>query len=141
MAKRRIKNNSVILLFVLSCFCMVSFEKGWAADGIYDALISFLIYFFIFLFFYFLGWMGAGDVKLGAVVAFLFGLNDFFLVWVFSVFFALMYSCLESLTYFLGWESVREKLKSNDIGKKYVPYGACLGISSILMILKSEAGV
>lgn len=124
IANRRIKNKSIVLLFSLICFLKFFQEVDIGGVSIYDSLISFFVYSFSFLFFYKLNWMGAGDVKLVAVLAFFFGVQDFFVVWLISIALALGYVALVKIAYMAGWEVLRQKLTFKDVGKKYVPYGA-----------------
>lgn len=138
ITKRKIYNKSVILLFFA-----VFFEKFFSHQKIelnkfFEELLYFLIFFFIFLVFYFLKWMAAGDVKLGAVLAFFFGVQDFFVVWLISIALALGYVALVKIAYMAGWEVLRQKLTFKDVGKKYVPYGALLCFASMFFILKME---
>lgn len=138
IANRRIKNKSIVLLFSLICFLKFFQEVDIGGVSIYDSLISFFVYSFSFLFFYKLNWMGAGDVKLVAVLAFFFGLQDFFVVWLISIALALGYVALVKIAYMAGWEVLRQKLTFKDVGKKYVPYGALLCFASMFFILKME---
>ncbi len=138
IANRRIKNKSIVLLFSLICFLKFFQEADIGGVSIYDSLISFFVYSFSFLFFYKLNWMGAGDVKLVAVLAFFFGVQDFFVVWIISIALALGYVALVKIAYMAGWEVLRQKLTFKDVGKKYVPYGALLCFASMFFILKME---
>lgn len=138
IANRRIKNKSIVLLFSLICFLKFFQEVDIGGVSIYDSLISFFVYSFSFLFFYKLNWMGAGDVKLVAVLAFFFGVQDFFVVWIISIALALGYVALVKIAYMAGWEVLRQKLTFKDVGKKYVPYGALLCFASMFFILKME---
>lgn len=138
IANRKIKNKSIVLLFSLICFLKFFQEVDIGGVSICDGLISFFVYFFSFLFFYKLNWMGAGDVKLGAVLAFFFGVQDFFVVWLISIALALGYVALVKIAYMAGWEVFRQKLTFKDVGKKYVPYGALLCFASMFFILKME---
>lgn len=138
ITKRKIYNKYVILLFFA-----VFFEKFFSHQKIelnksFEELLYFLIFFFIFLVFYFLKWMAAGDVKLGAVLALFFGTQDFFMVWLVSIVMALVYVAMERVAYIAGWEVLRQKLTFKDVGKKYVPYGALLCFASMFFILKME---
>lgn len=138
IAKRKIYNKSVLFLLIV-VFCIKFFVLG--NYSFYDfkvEILSFFIYFSIFLFFYFFKWMGAGDVKLGAVLAFFFGVQDFFVVWLISIALALGYVALVKIAYMAGWEVLRQKLTFKDVGKKYVPYGALLCFASMFFILKME---
>lgn len=138
IANRRIQNKSIVLLFSLICFLKFFQEVDIGGVSIYDSLISFFVYSFSFLFFYKLNWMGAGDVKLVAVLAFFFGVQDFFVVWIISIALALGYVALVKIAYMAGWEVLRQKLTFKDVGKKYVPYGALLCFASMFFILKME---
>lgn len=138
IANRRIQNKSIVLLFSLICFLKFFQEVDIGGVSIYDSLISFFVYSFSFLFFYKLNWMGAGDVKLVAVLAFFFGMQDFFVVWIISIALALGYVALVKMAYMAGWEVLRQKLTFKDVGKKYVPYGALLCFASMFFILKME---
>lgn len=138
IANRRIKNKSIVLLFSLICFLKFFQEVDIGGVSIYDSLISFFVYSFSFLFFYKLNWMGAGDVKLVAVLAFFFGMQDFFVVWLISIALALGYVALVKIAYMAGWEVLRQKLTFKDVGKKYVPYGALLCFASMFYILRIE---
>lgn len=105
------------------------------------AFICFLFVLFVFLIFYKIGWMGAGDVKLGAVLAFIFGFDNFLWVWVFSIIMLIIYSVLIKIIYKLGYEKIGFKLAGGSCDGKYIPYGAFLSISSMLLILKSEVAI
>lgn len=138
IANRRIKNTSIIFSFSLMCFLKFFQESGIDVVSINDSLISFCVYFFSFLVFYKLNWMGGGDVKLGAVLAFFFGVQDFFVVWLISIALALGYVVLVKIAYIAGWEVFRQRLTFKDVGQKYVPYGALLCFASMFYILRME---
>lgn len=138
MVKRKIKNTSIVIL-ILFVFFGIFFCKGDVAlISINDRIISFSVCFVCFLIFYKLSWMGAGDVKLGAVLALFFGMQDFFVVWLISIALALGYVVLVKIAYMAGWEVFRQKLTFKDVGKKYVPYGALLCFASMFFILRME---
>lgn len=138
ITKRKIFNRSIVILLLI-----IFWSKFFSANNLWfneflESIASLFFYFFIFLFFYFLKFMGAGDVKLGAVLAFFFGLQDFFVVWLISIALALGYVALVKIAYMAGWEVLRQKLTFKDVGKKYVPYGALLCFASMFYILRME---
>lgn len=138
MVKRKIKNTSIVIL-ILFVFFLIFFYKGDAAlISIYNRIISFFVCFVCFLIFYKLSWMGAGDVKLGAVLALFFGFNNFFFVWLVSILMALLYAGFVQVSYVWGLERLRQRLIFGKNGKKYVPYGALLCFASMFFILKME---
>lgn len=138
ITKRKIYNKSVILLFITIFFVKVVFNQKLELNNFISGFSSFLICFLVFIIFYCLKWMAAGDVKLGAVLAFFFGMQDFFVVWIISIALALGYVALVKIAYMAGWEVLRQKLTFKDVGKKYVPYGALLCFASMFFILKME---
>lgn len=85
--------------------------------------------------------MGGGDVKLGSVLAFILGLNNFLWVWVVSIVFLIIYAVFVKIIYAFGYELIGLKLVGGSNERRYIPYGAFLSISSMLLILKSEAAV
>lgn len=141
ITKRRIYNVAIIVLFIASLIILFFGENSWSENNFKFSLISFFVFLVFFLLFYKIGWMGAGDVKLGGVLALLFGFYNFLWVWGLSIFLSLFYVGMVKVMYSCGQEVVRLKLTANDIGKKYIPYGAILSIASMLMILKVEAGL
>lgn len=140
ITKRKIYNKSIIFLFLVTLWLNFIFPRTWSVGLFSDIFLSFFIYFFSFLIFYIFKWMGAGDVKLGGVLAILFGVHNFFVVWLISVFMLLIYVGSVKVFYVYGLERVRKKLTFNDVGNKYVPYGAMLCSASIIYIFKMEAG-
>lgn len=133
ISKRKIHNTSIIFLLI-AILCVKFFNQ----EEFFKNFLSFFIYSFIFLIFYICKWMGAGDVKLGAALALVLGLQDFFVVWLISIALALGYVALVKIAYMAGWEVLRQKLTFKDVGKKYVPYGALLCFASMFFILKME---
>lgn len=138
ITKRKIYNNSIVILLLIVFLSKFLFTNDLELNIFFAAISSLFFYFLFFLVFYILKFMGAGDVKLGAVLAFFFGVQDFFVVWLISIALALGYVALVKIAYMAGWEVLRQKLTFKDVGKKYVPYGALLCFASMFFILKME---
>ncbi len=139
VTKRKIYNQSIVFLFFVALWVNFIFPRNWSVDSLCDIFTSFFIYFFLFLIFYIFKWMGAGDVKLGGVLAILLGVYGFFIVWLISVFLLLLYVGSVKVFYVYGFESARKKLTFNDVGSRYIPYGAMLCFASLIYIFKMEA--
>ena len=137
IAKRRIFNHSVVLVLGIGILFLIFPDGNQLSKSWSDSLIAATIFFALFFSFYALGWMGAGDVKFGAVLAFCLGLQAFFYVWVISIVVAIMYSQLVNVLSMYGMESIKIKMTLGNVveGKKYVPYGALLSISAMIFIL------
>lgn len=138
ITKRKIYNKSVILLFFTISFVKFGFNQKFEINNFISGFSSFLICLLVFIVFYCLKWMAAGDVKLGAVLALFFGVQDFFVVWLISIALALGYVALVKIAYMAGWEVLRRRLTFKDVGEKYVPYGALLCFASMFYILRME---
>lgn len=138
ITKRKLYNNSIVILLLIVFLSKFLFTNDLELNIFFAAISSLFFYFLFFLVFYILKFMGAGDVKLGAVLAFFFGMQDFFVVWIISIALALGYVALVKIAYMAGWEVLRQKLTFKDVGKKYVPYGALLCFASMFYILRME---
>lgn len=138
IAKKKISNISVCFLAIISVLVLNFDETGKFSKGLGDSFISCVVFLLLFLFIYSCGWMGAGDVKLGSVLAFLVGLQNFLVVWCFSAILAFLYpvglDLLFRVNYFLGLRNYI--VLNNSMKKRFVPYGACLCIPIILISLK-----
>lgn len=140
ITKRKIYNKSIVFLLFITLWLNFIFPRAWSVELFSNIFLSFCIYFSLFLIFYVLKWMGAGDVKLGGALAILFGVNNFFVVWMISVLMLVVYVSLVKVFYIFGVEGLRRKFTFNDIGEKYIPYGAMLCFASLILIFKMEAG-
>lgn len=140
ITKRKIYNKTIAFLMILSTFLLFS-GKVWVAYDLKDSIFSFLFFSVIFLIFYAINIMGAGDVKFLMVLSFLFGFNNFLFVFIISIFMMFFYVSIVWFFLIFGLEKFRLKLTFNDVGKKYIPYGACLSVASIAMLLKNEVGI
>lgn len=136
ITKRKIFNISIFIVLVFGCMFLVVGEDRFSSDWFYS-LISFGILFLLFFVFYSMGYMGAGDVKFGAVLAFCFGLQSFLLIWAVSLLFSVLYSVIDLLLKRFGLDYFRLKISGgvNLELKKNVPYGAFLSVGSIIYIL------
>nr|WP_314704881.1 A24 family peptidase [uncultured Comamonas sp.] len=135
MAKRRILNFSVAIVFVLGGLNLIFKDVGWMQTDWSTAAISCLAVFGFFYLFYAIGVMGGGDVKLAAALAFCLGLEQFFWVWVVSVVFAVAYGLVWKLltTIELTYGLFQLNL-SKDRVHRFVPYGALMCISVFVVI-------
>lgn len=136
ITKRKVFNISILFILVFGFF-IVCIEGYGFSNNVFYSLISFLILLLFFLFFYRIGYMGAGDVKLGAVLAFCFGLHNFLFIWIVSLFFSVFYSVVDLILKRFGLDYLRLKISGgvNLELKKNVPYGAFLSVGSIIYIL------
>ena len=137
ITKRKIFNHSVLLGLSIGILFLVfsggdRLSKGWS-----DSLAAATVCFVLFFIFYKIGWMGAGDVKWGAVLAFCLGFYAFCYVFLISLFVSVIYGLLVNLLSILGNETIKMRLTFGVVvsGKKYVPYGALLSISAMIFIL------
>ena len=139
ITKRKIFNHSVLCGLAIGVLSFFLPESNGLSKGATDSLTAASIFFVLFLVFYRLGWMGAGDVKWGAVLAFCLGLHAFFYVWVISVVMAIVYGQIVNLLAVFGMEKIKMKMTLGNFvqGKKYVPYGALLSIAAMIFILGS----
>lgn len=137
LAKRRIFNISIVLVFFLGVW-LVFFEKLGFSNRLIYSFFSFFVFFIFFIFFYVAGVMGAGDVKYGAVLAFCFGVENFLIILTLSLIISFLYVYFKSLIGLYGSKiiilsAVVNVSKGN---KKNIPYGAFLSMSSIFHVLK-----
>lgn len=102
------------------------------------ALMCFFTVLIIFLIFYKIGWMGAGDVKLGCVLGFVFGFGNFLWIWVISIIILINYLFVIKIICRSKYKDIGLRLMGNYHVRRYIPYGTFLSISSMLLILKSE---
>jgi len=135
ITKRKIFNHSVLCGLVIGCLFLLlpdgnRFSIGWSYS-----LSAAAIFFVFFLVFYRIGWMGAGDVKWGAILAFCFGMQAFFYIWVISVVMAVIYGLVLNLFAFFRSGKMNAIFFGFTQGKKHVPYGALLSISAMIFIL------
>ena len=140
MAMRKIYNKVIVFLAFLSLFLHFSNAK-WVEHNLMSASLCFFGVLIFLLFFYKVGLMGGGDVKLGSMLAFIFGLNNFLWVWVVSIVFLIIYAVFVKIICAFGYEVIGLKLVGGSNKRRYIPYGAFLSISSMLLILKSEAAI
>lgn len=138
MTKKKILNTSVIMCFVVGVYFLGFDQKNQISAGFKDSSLAFLLFSGFFLVFYTQGWMGAGDVKLGAALAFCMGLKLFFYVWVLSVGLALVYSVF--LKFFAHGAGMQRSgstagVAGNRGSVKNVPYGAVLSMAAMAVIL------
>lgn len=133
MTKRKIFNTAWMLILVVGILFFLFDSSQKISPSWRESLTAMGLCFAIFLSFYRLGWMGAGDVKLGAALAFCLGIKAFFYVWVISIGVGLLYS--------LGrwaWGRYRVSASVLTAHGRHVPYGAALGLSSIFWILMRQ---
>lgn len=133
ITKRKILNNSVILVFAFGFLFVLKGSEGFSS-GFLESVVAGIFVFLCFYVFYVLGWMGAGDVKLGCVLAFCFGGKFFFLIWIVSISLSIFYSVVDLFLRGYGWEISRGRWMNNEVNlkAKHIPYGLFLSVASIL---------
>ncbi|MNY86441.1 Type IV leader peptidase family protein [compost metagenome] len=135
VAKRRVLNFSVAIVFVLGGLNLMFKDVSWMLTDWSVAAISCLVVFGFFYLFYAFGIMGGGDVKLAAALAFCLGLEQFFWVWVVSVVFAVAYGLVWKLltTIELTYGLFQLNLSKHGV-HRLVPYGALMCVSVFVVI-------
>ena len=136
---RKVKN--IVFLFGFIYVFFINY-LDWRKD-IWEQLAAGCMVFFILLPLYALRGMGAGDVKLGAVIGMLWGfsfglLNVILLAFIFSLCHSILYLNVKNKNiYFLSFYKFMnpnnyffEKIKSFDMTKS-IPFAAYLSIASI----------
>ena len=123
ITERLIPNAIVVFLFLISFLYIFVLRYEFSfydARNNFSSMISIL---FIFFSFYLMGVMGAGDVKLASVLAFLLGLNGFLFVFIFSIIISFIY---------FGWICFFKKTTIKfGFNKKIAPYGAFMSFGVI----------
>lgn len=132
MTKKKVLNFSVITFFLMGFYFLIFYKNSAVASGWMDAICAAIACFVFFFCFYVLGWMGAGDVKFAAALAFCLGVEASVYVWGISVVMALLYSCVVFLQERL--QAARTGVLTKH-GVKYVPYGALLSASTMIYVL------
>lgn len=89
--KKKIFNESVVMCLFVGAFLLIFDNDKKISQGWVGSLEALIVFFSVFLVFYIVGFMGAGDVKFGAALAFCFGLNLFFIVLCISIFISIIY--------------------------------------------------
>lgn len=85
--------------------------------------------------------MGSADVKLVGVLAFLFGAENFFSIFMTSIALSLLYVFFLKIFVVFKMEDLRKKMTFNDAGKKFIPYGGILCVASTIFIIKQGVGL
>ena len=132
MAKKKILNFSVLAFFLMGINFLVFYKGNSLSEGWVDAITASIGILVFFICFHLVGWMGAGDVKFAAALAFCLGVEASFYVWVISVTMALLYSSIVFLQARVHAARTGVLIKH---GVKYVPYGALLSASTMIYVL------
>ena len=155
---RRVSNR--VLLAVLACAAAMQLLQIGSPPSFADCLLGGALGLGVLLPFYAMGWMGAGDVKLFAVIGVLLGSNVLLPVWIIAslaagghAFLVVAWSSaawsapppllramqsLRSSTLYLDWQM---DLRSARRGRRGIPYAAYLGLALIAVVLQGGAHV
>lgn len=134
--KKKIFNESTLMCIFVGVFLLIFFNQQKISQGWADSLAAAVLFFVVFIVFYNIGFMGAGDVKFGAALAFCFGVKLFFYVWCISIFISIIY-CFFEKELKINEKIIFSKSISANGGTalKTVPYGAFLSIGAMIVIL------
>lgn len=104
-----------------------------------DSLIGMFVGSFVFLFFYALKMMGAGDVKFAAALGAWVGWKFLLPVWALSCGFAVLHGLVvrSNLKYLfsetMNWEDGRQEK-----GKRFIPYVTYLSIATVIVLMLNK---
>lgn len=133
ITQRRIKNHDVVILMVLGLAINIS-EYSSLVFSLTEAIAAGCLALVALLPFYAKGWMGAADVKLAAALGIWLGFELLFPVWILSVLMAIVYAKMASWDLLKRWLLPAEvRAVSSLYHRKFVPYGAMLCLSAILV--------
>ena len=95
--------------------------------------------FLIFLIFYFLGMMGAGDVKFAAVLGLWTGWELFLPIWALSCFFSVIHGLLVRGDFlFLYFPFIKLGGVKKNSGRKFIPYVSYLSIATVIVLMTNQ---
>ncbi|WP_211457342.1 A24 family peptidase [Comamonas sp. PE63] len=101
-----------------------------------NGLISSISIFLFFLLFYFMGLMGAGDVKFSAALGAWVGWELLFLSWALSCAFALAHGLIaRSDLRYLFFPAIKLENGSTDRGKRFIPYVTYLSLATVIVLV------
>ena len=150
---RRVSNR--VLLVVLACATAMQLLQIGNPPSLPDCLLGGALGLAVLLPFYAIGWMGAGDVKLFAVIGFLLGSSVLLPVWLIASLAAGAHALLvvawpsaarcapipllravqslQGSTFYLDWQM---DLRSARRGRRGIPYAAYMGLALIAVVLQ-----
>lgn len=153
---RRVSNR--VLLAVLACAATMQLLQIGGSPSFADCLLGGALGLAVLLPFYAIGWMGAGDVKLFAVIGFLLGSGVLLPVWVIASLAAGAHALLviawssralytpprllgavqslQALAVLHDWQM---DLRSARGGRRGIPYAAYMGLALIAVVLQGGA--
>lgn len=130
--RRVIPNIDTLIIFLLGILVAGTKTSPFSV-AMGEAMLAAGSAVLVLLPFYLLGWMGAADVKLAASLGIWLGFELLFQVWVLSILMAVLYPKYSS------WLLTRKQFIPSDVyrpsqsSKKFVPYGAMLCVSTLLV--------
>lgn len=137
ITKRKIFNWLSIIIVLIAFYCFDHKPDSVFSDNLTESFFCSIAVFILFFVFYLLNFMGAGDVKLGASLAFLMGYEGFFYSWVVSVFILFCFFSTRGFFYHLngGLFFLNDLFLFQKVGK-IAPYGAFLSLGVAFVILR-----
>ena len=148
---RRVPNTVLLGTLAVAGLWQVLGLLGWVAissPSLVHASLALVVGLAAMLPFYVIGWMGAGDVKLVAVLGFLLGLKPLLVVWVIGNLFLGVHTTLILATRLavrsqpqlaslqLGWQrsALHQLIQRPRQGRKGMPYAAYLGMGVFIYV-------
>lgn len=137
--ERKILNWVCCTILLISFYSIFHIESAAFSNDLQESFISSIFVFLIFFVFYKVSLMGAGDVKLGAVLSFLTG-YQFFYVWIFSLLLLFVFFVSRRFleVQYFHIKFISKIFMIGSVGK-VAPYGAFMSIGLVLKII--EGGV
>jgi Flp pilus assembly protein protease CpaA len=136
MTKRKIFNWSLFFLALISLIFFVRFGGNNFGVNFSDAVSCFFLVAFLFVIFYFCKLMSAGDVKLGALLAFFTGVEWFFISWLASLLFVFVFYAFRKIYIY---KEIRSNYFDVIFGvnqlHKNAPYGAFMSLGVMIAII------
>lgn len=140
-AKYRKSFNWIALSGIfLAFFSLIFFPGAHPVNiNVYSSIFGSLIAFVVFLIFYSLRIMGAGDVKFAAALGAWIGWEFLLPIWALSCGFAVLHGLVvrSNLKYFfsatMNWEDGRQEK-----GKRFIPYVTYLAIATVIILMLNK---